>query len=376
MISTIEDLVRMKKYDKPTEVIFFPDWRQGNPYQDLLAKSLSTHGCNVSFSNYPNQHLPLLWAKLKNPKARIFHLHWIHPYTNHIIHSNNGLKRVVKLLLTALDMLIVRAAGVKIIWTVHNLTSHECANKKREIAARRILALTASKLIFHSKSAQIIVCKLLELDLTNKSKVIPHGNYENVYPYNLSRTEELRHALGIKNDQTIILFLGAVRQYKGAQTLVECFTRTKSDHLRLIVAGKPFDEKTRNDIIQAAKNDPRISLLLGFVNEDDISPLFTLANVVAIPFENTLTSGSALLALTQGKAIIMPKSARIIDLPDYSGTIFYDEDQTIQPTLENLPPNGDLERMGNINKSIASMLSWEKIGASTFEIYLTRNHPI
>src|SRR4051812_30121992 len=64
-------------------VLFAPDWRDGVPYQRLLAGPLEEHGVRVSFLRDYKRGLPL--ARLVRERARqapvdILHLHWPEAY--------------------------------------------------------------------------------------------------------------------------------------------------------------------------------------------------------------------------------------------------------------------------------------------------------
>ena len=64
-------------------VLFAPDWRDGVPYQRLLAEALEQHGVRVSFLRDYKRGLPL--ARLVRERARqepvdVLHLHWPEAY--------------------------------------------------------------------------------------------------------------------------------------------------------------------------------------------------------------------------------------------------------------------------------------------------------
>ena len=63
------------------------------------------------------------------------------------------------MLLLALDILVVRLRGKRVIWTIHNLVSHESNNPEWEIKARRVIARTCSHALLHSHSALKLVEK-------------------------------------------------------------------------------------------------------------------------------------------------------------------------------------------------------------------------
>lgn len=351
----------------PPQVIFLPDGRGGNPYQDLLAEGIESSGLHVAFAHYPNSELPLLKIARSHPSVQIIHLHWINEYVGRICWSGNSLKARLRIWLLIFDVLMVRLRGVKVIWTVHNRLSHESLDQEREIVGRRWLARTVTRLIFHSPEARTEIEQLLSTRLAHRSSVIPHGHYLGIYPADPTREQQLREQFNLRDNDTIIVFFGALRRYKGIGQLLQAFRATHNPQLRLIIAGRPFDSEIGDDIQKAAAEDPRICTYLGFIPTADVGPLYAIADLAAIPFERTLTSGSAILALSMGKAVLLPDEARVLGLPK-DGTLFFGQEHELKEILQRLA-TWDLEAMGKLNLEAAKALSWTKIGEMTVAAY-------
>lgn len=351
-----------------TDVLFLPDWRDGNPYQGLLASEIESTGLRVDFVNYPASEMALWKVARAHREVRVLHLHWVNPIMMRIFWSGSPFKAKARIWALALSVLMVRLTGVRVIWTVHNRLSHESPDPEREILARRWLARAASRLIFHSDSARIAVEVTLGIKVGHKSEVIPHGNYVGVYPKNAQRAHELVREFGLQPEQRVLLFFGAIRRYKGIATLVEGFRAIKDDSIRLIIAGRPSEPDLKADIEAAAKQDPRIIPYLGFIPEDDVHPLYSIADLAVIPLERTLTSGSAILALSMGKALLLPEEARVIGLPDFSGTAFFDGKEGFSKAVSSLD-RVTLEAMGERNRNLASRLNWKDIGNAVARSY-------
>jgi len=352
-----------------SKVIFLPDWRNGNPYQNLLADGVRSAGWIVDFANYPATVFPLLSLHRKHPTVAVFHLHWINDYLGRILWSGSRLKFSIRLFQMAADVLLVRLRGIKVVWTVHNRLSHESEHPAREIMARRLLARLVSRLIFHSHEARAEIQRLLAINLIHRSDVIPHGHYIGMYPTNPRREHQLRERFALKAEETVVLFFGNLRRYKGVSQLLQAFETVKHPHLRLLIAGNPFDQSIADELTTAAERDRRLGLYLGFIPEADVGPLYAISQIAVVPFERTLTSGSAILALSQGKALILPEEARIIGLPDLRGTVFFNRNNGLKAILNKLPDKSQLEDMGKINFEAAQELDWSKIGRKVVEIY-------
>jgi glycosyltransferase involved in cell wall biosynthesis len=204
---------------------------------------------------------------------------------------------------------------------------------------------------------------------TKQTTVIPHGNYINVYADDISVSAAHRK-LHVKKNERVILFFGLIRRYKGVEDLIAAFKKADHKNVRLIIAGKCTDASLKQEIIAAQKQYP-IDFHDGYVADDQVAAYFKAADVVCLPFKATTTSGSALLALSFGRALIAPRTGALKDVPSTVG-YFYDPaksndlGQAIQTAL--IDP-GQLERKGNNAHEYALTLDWDKIARKTIKVY-------
>jgi len=267
-----------------------------------------------------------------------------------------------------LDIAVARLRGVKIFWTIHNLVAHESPNPTVEIRARRALALTCTHLFAHSHSALRLIEKTYCLELSRKASVMPLGNYDGYYPNLRGSEDRLRARFGLTKDHTVILFFGAIRPYKGVDKLIHAFRTVDNEQLRLLITGKAESIELGNAITLAAQSDSRIIAAVEFVPDDDVGALFAIADVVAIPFERTLTSASAMLAFTMNKALLLPERARVFDFVNDDNAIFYGSDGDLHSRLLTL----DRERlaaMGLKGRLAVEGFDWNSIGARVVARY-------
>lgn len=349
-------------------VVHLPDWSEGNPYQLLLSGGLEKNGWDVRFQHYPDSPLPLQKVLNANPDAKALHLHWINPYIERAMWSKSFYPFYAKALLLSLDIWLARVRGRKVIWTVHNRVSHESKNPDHERIMRRLLARSVSHLIFHSAGARNAFRDEISPVSDARSAVIPHGNYIGVYQQDEAIQQQLAERFELTPAHTVVLFFGALRHYKGVPRLLKAFQQHQDANLRLIIAGQSFEDELTQQAENAAHKDSRIKLLLGFIPDQEVAPLFSLAHIVALPFEHTLTSGSALLAISLGKALLLPEHAKTLDVVDDRGAIFFSNDKHLEKTLLNLATH-PLKQMGKFNLELAQQLSWENIGKGTAILY-------
>jgi beta-1,4-mannosyltransferase len=349
------------------KVLFAPKWDEANPYQRLLKRSLEDGGCDVALDNYPTGLLPLFRLSLKHRGLDVLHMHWISPYVMWLTWSKNPLVFSLKYLSLLLDCFLLRLTRVKLVWTIHNKFAHENNDKTREVKIRRLLAKWANKLIFHSKEAMLEVEKLYECELAHKSEIIFHGNYDNCYPGAISDKKSLKDKYGINDKNKVVLFFGSIKKYKGVETLLEVASKLDNKNITFLVAGEPIPSDYSNKIRSLAKTS-NIKLELTFLDDQSLINLISLSDVVILPFSDTLTSGSVILAMTCGKGLILPDSAKVFGCVPSGGVRYFSDSESLQQIIINLTTN-EMHSMGVVNIKKAKSMTWDRVGYLTANLY-------
>ena len=110
-----------------------PDWRGGNPYQNLLNDAVQAQGDEVAFSDFPDAILPLQAVLRSHPGVQVLHLHWVNSLIAPAVWASSPLKRWIRRALLKLDLMLTRLRGVRVVWTVHNFTAHESQDAGAEL---------------------------------------------------------------------------------------------------------------------------------------------------------------------------------------------------------------------------------------------------
>jgi len=353
--------------------LHLPDWREGNPYQRLLADGLQSHGVSVTFAQFGSGPWRLVRSWWRAGRPQVVHLHWVNELIGPAVWPRHAAFRAVRRALLKAEILALRVAGTRVVWTIHNLVAHESAHREQELAARAALAAVVSGLIVHSEGAQRQTLAAYDAMHWRREliSVIPHGNYDGCYAPDLAQRDDLAQRWGLDGDTTTILFFGAIRPYKGLESLLRAFQASHRADLRLVVAGHPANEVIRAMVEDAAAQDRRIFPLLQFVPEAAVAPLFDLADVVVIPFERALTSGSAVLAMTFGKALVLPRFARELAFAADEGCVYFDGEAELVKALEGLSRER-LHEMGRANRLLADQRAWSAVAARTLAVYRIR----
>lgn len=340
---------------------------QSNPYAELLADAVRAQGIEVGHGQGPSRLpvLPLVLAWLRAGRPEVLHLHWTHRYLRALVGiASFGRRR------TAFELRLLRRLGVRIIWTVHNVGGHEGGHDVEERRAHAMIAALSDAIICHCEAARTLCADAYGLDATTRARihVVPHGNYSRVYPDTIDRATA-REALGVTPDQTVFLFLGQIRPYKGVMDLIDAFRTIARPDIRLVVAGRLDDPSLGESLAREAGQDPRVSVLPGNVPDDRMQVFLRGADVMVLPYRDVLTSGSAILALTFGLPVIAPRMGCLPETLE-GCSILYDPHQPtgLRAALEGALAV-DLRALAERATASAATLDWQSIGVRTAALY-------
>lgn len=337
-----------------------------NPYQRLLYAEMSRLGVRVSYlGRLTPSHtlnvllLPVELAARRAGRARLIHLHWVYEF------ALPGASRypVLRRLAQAWFTVWLRTAGLlgmRLAWTAHNVLPHAPVFAD-DAAARRALAAASDLIIVHSPAALAELARLGAVP--RRSVVIPHGPMPPTLPAGSLRTP------GSGDGPRQFLFFGQVHEYKGVEDLLAAFASlAASPAVRLTVAGQCADPALRSRLHElAGRCGGRVTLRLERVPEDEVTSLLADADAVVLPYRRITTSGSAVLALSHGRPLIVP------DVPGFAGlsraaVLAYDRTRPgLAAALRRLAeaPRQDLASMSAAALASACDEDWPEIAAKT-----------
>jgi len=217
----------------------------------------------------------------------------------------------------------LRARGVRLCWTAHNLLPHDDPFPELAREARLALLDAVEHVFVHFPGARTRLAD--ELGWRGPTTVIPHGHYTDDYPAPPTRAQA-RAALGLPPDAFVVLLLGALRPYKGVGDAVAAFQAIARPQDRMIVAGRP--EGNMRAELDAARTDTRILVDARLVPGDEMVQMLAASDVFVVAHRAFFTSGSAVLATSFGVPIVGPAEEH---LSSFGG----------EPRLWNAPPTRD-----------------------------------
>lgn len=337
-----------------------------SPYQALLYGEMRRLGVETLYLGQLTRSrtlnlflLPAEVAVRRAAGARLIHLHWvfafglpgagIFPFMRRIAHA-----------WFLLWLWVCRSLGMHLIWTVHNILPHTPVFDN-DIAARRSLVEASDLVLAHSQSA---LAELAAIGATaRKSAIIPHG------PIAPTETETPLETQRTGDKSRRFLFFGRVQEYKGVDDLLAAFIAMPRDvDAHLTIAGECNDPGLRSRLHELAqRRAQRVVLRLEHVPESEVAQVLADADVVVLPFRRVTTSGSAMLALSHGKPLVVPDRPALADLPVQAVLRYDGQVSALTETMTYLASadNEILAAMSDAAYGYAANITWHEIAKRT-----------
>jgi len=276
-----------------------------NPYNWLLNSHLGEAGVLVQGA--------APWRLLRG-RADVWHVHW----PDHVFNLRSAARAALgahALLHLARES---RARGVRLVWTVHNLRAHEGLYPALETQFWDEFIPQLDGAVHLSEAGRTAAVSRFPALSACANWVIPHGDYRTEYVTRHDR-HEARRRLGIAPSAPLVLFSGRIRPYKNVPMLLSAFAALPDREARCLITGAPSDAVVRADIERVARCDPRVHLDLQHLKRPELALAHRAADLVALPYREILNSGSALLALSLDRPVLVPRLGALAELADTVG---------------------------------------------------------
>ncbi|WP_233201723.1 glycosyl transferase [Cryobacterium sp. Y11] len=257
----------------------FPEGRTTtNPYLVQLDRGLRQHVQVDGFS----------WWRALTAPYDVFHVHW----PEILLQGRTPARALARHLLFALLLTRLRLRHTAVVRTLHNLRSHE-ENSPTE---RRLLHGFDRR-----TTLWIRLNPFTPLPAGTLERTIAHGDYREWYAdYPCTSTVPGR-----------LLYFGLIRPYKGIDTLIDCFTSradAAAESATLRIVGQPHTPELARTLAALAAGDPRIVFSLGYASDETLAREIGEAELVVLPYQEMHNSGAALLALSLGRPVLVPRN--------------------------------------------------------------------
>lgn len=285
-----------------TRIIFgFPARRNKkfNPYNTLMSNSLDSKG----WKSVDPSSIEALFGR-----ANIVHLHW----PQAVVSGPWGIaiRRTTILLAT---LLVQKIKGAKIVWTAHNLRSHNSLRPRLERLWMALVTRLLDGVVYLSAYSKSEALDLFPHLAKRPSRVVPHGTYGEAYPYFLDQSQA-RAIWDIPSKSNVIGFVGEIKPYKGLDQLLNAFFDVSPGKVYLLIAGNfpkdGYGNRLKRNIDNALNMGLPIQVYDGRLDELQLSSAISACDVVALPYLKGENSGLAVLAAERDRALLLPKDSR------------------------------------------------------------------
>lgn len=278
---------------------------RGNPYVRLLYAAVRRQGVAVHPADLNPRRL-----LFEGRTYDVLHIHW----PEHILVSPGASFARMAAAAVALrsSVHLLRARGVRIVWTAHNIRPHNPAAPALQVNLYRWLARDADAVIVHSHYAAQLIRERLARE--GPLYLARHGNYIGAYGSPTMDRKGLRERHGFSDSDQVLLAFGQIRAYKRLVELVADFEAYSAPSSRLIIAGAPDDASVTRKLSELADANDRVVLLARRIPESEVGDLYTLADLAVFNYAEMFSSGALMLAFSMGLAVLAPQRGTGDDL--------------------------------------------------------------
>jgi glycosyltransferase involved in cell wall biosynthesis len=189
----------------------------------------------------------------------------------------------------------------KIICIADNIIPHE----------KRIGDRPFTKYFLKSCDAFITMSEKVMSDLrlfqkAKPAKLVSHPLYDNFG--DIISKSDARSKLGVGNSESIVLFFGFIRRYKGLDVLLEAMAdeRIKKSGIKLLIAGEFYeDAKPYHEQIEKLGIRQQLILRTDFIPDSEVKYYLCAADAVIQPYRNATQSGVTPLAYHFEKPMVV-----------------------------------------------------------------------
>jgi glycosyltransferase involved in cell wall biosynthesis len=309
-----------------------------NPYFALYYGALARFGVEVEYVR------TVMQAPIVGPDGPLFdavHFHWTvernwRCFGRRAIPQLYGLARWERFLRRT------RKAGVKILWTVHELAPPEFGTWIDSVGYR-LCAGAADLCICHSE-----VCRNELIDRygveDRKTIAIPIGTYDGVLVPTQSRNET-RRQWSLPNDRRLLLCFGFQRPRKGLEIALEAMQSLGADYHLVIQASTSSSKLTRwlAGVQEQYRALPNVTFLHEEIDDNALANLLVAADCVILPYLEIVGSAALSACVTLGCGVV------VSDLP------YFRESLAADPEVGVFFPPGDAPGLADAVRSYFSV---------------------
>jgi glycosyltransferase involved in cell wall biosynthesis len=337
-----------------------PTW--ANKYQLLLYTAAARHRQAVVGIRGPADLEQISW-----PGPVTLHAHWFASIFDGALNEADAMTRLEQ---AQAQIETFRArTGARLLWTAHNVFPHGNAYPETFLALRRWIFENFD--LLHVMEDDHVA--LLEEAYGRKAPptfTVPHMTYAGTVLDSVDPTAARAH-FGIAHDAFVFGFFGSLQDYKNLPRLMQDFTTLQQQEARplaLVLGGLPVDVECARELQQRWGNQPGITLMTRKIEDHEIQYLHRAADVMVLPYAETLNSGAAMMAASFHTPFLTPATSAA-GLSRVGG-IGFDRDApdglrlAMQACIASPPPAPDADALAALAPDVISERFFQALNAA------------
>lgn len=278
-------------------VSFPPAW--GNKYQVLLYSTAMAHRTAVVGLRGPADLDRISW-----PGPVVLHAHWFTSLFNAAASEAEAMALFEE---ARASILRFRdRTGARLLWTAHNVFPHGQAFPEAALALRRWVFETFDALHLLHEGHRAV----LEERFDRRAPphfTVPHMSYRGIMPDVIGR-EAARAFYGIAPDRFVFGLFGSIQPYKRIPAFLAALEPLAARRpVHALVGGLPSDPDEVRAIAGRWGAAPWLTFLPKDVLDHEVQYIHRAADLMVLPYADTLNSGAAFMAATFGRPCLMPR---------------------------------------------------------------------
>ncbi|HOJ07526.1 MAG: glycosyltransferase family 4 protein [Ignavibacteriota bacterium] len=382
---------------KKTKVLIL-DSNVGNDYSLFLCKALKKADIDITLvvteDNRRDSSVDFPILTLSPPKAKnVSKFKKIFKYYNYLLNVYKLISKekydVIhfqffrRIRVESIYFAMLKLLGVRLAHTVHDVTPLN--ENKFDHLFNLLVYKTADVLFVHSNSNKRTLTQQIKLN-EEKIKVVPHGDFDFLIPDKIPTKSQAREFFGLSQGDNVILFFGAIKEYKGLDILLNSLfiVAAKINNLAVIIAGRPDPVKLGleyENIISKLPSKVKIIYHTQYIPDAEVVKYFIASDVAVLPYRRISHSGVLHLAYSFGRPVIATNVGDFKEFieEDKSGFVLSSNNQEnlSEKIIEAFSDKLRLEEMGKYARHLSeSKYSWDSSAETMKQIYgkMTQNY--
>lgn len=306
-----------------------------NPYINDLIYSLENVG-NEVVNKSDERHNGVFSIFHYFLRSDAFYFNWI----EYLTRKKYG---YLQLLVFLFQFFLIKLFNKKIIWTLHNLSSHHTDDRIYKFI-QGLMLYSSDIIVIHTKES----FSFLEKKGINKRKVLYF-----FHPFN--KNFSLDSNISQAEKKYDILIWGLMSPYKGVYEFLD-YINSVGDNCKILLAGKFTDNIYFNKVAKVVTRNTEI--INSYVDDKELLDLHSQSKFILFPYigNSILNSGSLILSLSYNAKIIGPNRGAFKELGDLGIISNFDSYSDI---LKHLNKDFETPKANDLREKFILNHSWD-----------------